>query len=378
MNVHRIDMGDLALRMPRPLAQVFAALTPARPRCGWSAIAVLGVVSLLGTVCAAQAGEERGARRFAFAERHMGVEIKLTFYAAEDAVANRAAQAAFARFAELDRTLSDYQTDSELSRFSASSASGEWVALGPDLWTVLAHAQALSRRSGGAFDVTVGPLVKLWRRARRQREMPSDMRLSEARAVVGYQLLELDAARRSGRLMRPGMRLDLGGIAMGYAADEALAVLRERGISRALVDASGDIVAGDPPPGEIGWRVGLPPAADASAPPEQFLALANAAITASGDAFQFVELDGRRYSHIVDPHTGLGLTDRTTVTIVAPTCIVADSLATAVAVLGPGRGAALVDKTPGASLRIVRLSGETPEVITSAGFADLPQAPTAR
>src|SRR6185437_3752892 len=105
----------------------------------------------------------------------------------------------------------------------------------------------------------------------------------------------------------PGMRLDLGGIAMGYAVDEAMRVLREMGITRALLNASGDILAGDPPPGATGWKIGIAPLASKDGPPSRYVLLANAAVTTAGDAAQFVEIGGRRYSHIVDPHTGLGL-----------------------------------------------------------------------
>ncbi len=149
------------------------------------------------------------------------------------------------------------------------------------------------------------------------------------------------------------MRLDLGGIAAGYAMDEALAVLRSQGVTRALLDASGDIVVGDPPPGERGWRIGVAPQT-ADGPPSQYVVLSNASVTTSGDAFQHVEIGGKRYSHVVDPHTGLGLTDRSAVTLIARDGITADSYATAVSVLGPKRGLELVEATPGAAALIVR------------------------
>jgi thiamine biosynthesis lipoprotein len=218
---------------------------------------------------------------------------------------------------------------------------------------VLTAAQSLSEKSNGAFDATVGPLVKLWRRARREQQMPSSGRLEEARSAVGYQHLKLDPAARTARLERPGMRLDLGGIAAGYAMDEALAVLRSQGVSRALLDASGDIVVGDPPPHQRGWRIGVAPRS-ADGPPSQYVLLSNSAVTTSGDAFQHVEIGGKRYSHIVDPHTGLGLTDRSAVTLIAHDGITADSYATAVCVLGPKRGLELVEATPGAAALIVR------------------------
>lgn len=292
-------------------------------------------------------------RRFEFQQTHMGAPVKITLYATDDGSANQAADAAFARFAELDQVMSDYKADSELSRLSGSAGSGRAVMLSDDLWTVLDRSQRLSEASQGAFDITVGPYVRLWRRARRSKELPSAQRLEEAGRLVDYHLLRLDLERHTAKLLKPGMRLDLGGIGTGYAVDEALAVLAQRGVTRALIDASGDIGAAEPPPGESGWKIGIAPL-HAAGPPSRYLSLRNSAVTTSGDAFQHVVIDGRRYSHIVDPRTGLGLTAPSSVTVLAADCITADSLATAVSVLGPERGLDLIDRTPHAAVLIVR------------------------
>lgn len=291
--------------------------------------------------------------RFEFQQVHMGVPIKLVLYAADRPTANKAADAAFERIAQLDRIMSDYQPDSELSALSRTAGAGRAVGLSDDLWTVLSRAQKLSEATDGAFDVTVGPYVRLWRRARRSREFPSAERLAEARQAVGYRKLKLEDQRRTAELLAAGMRLDLGGIAAGYAADEALKTLKTHGVDRVLIDISGDILAGEPPPDREAWRVGVAPTTPAG-PPTRYVALRNAALTVSGDAFQHVVIDGRRYSHIVDPRTGLGLTDQSTVTVVAADCITADSLATAVSVLGPAPGLRLIDETPGAAALIMR------------------------
>jgi thiamine biosynthesis lipoprotein len=154
-------------------------------------------------------------------------------------------------------------------------------------------------------------------------------------------------------LLKRGMLLDLGGIAVGYAVDEALAVLKARGIASALIDGSGDIGVSDAPPGQAGWRIGIAPL-DADKEPSRFLILKNAAVTTSGDAFQFVEFEGKRYSHIVDPKTGLGLVDHSSVTVIARNCTIADSYTKVVSVLGPERGLKLIDETPGAAAIVVR------------------------
>jgi thiamine biosynthesis lipoprotein len=313
----------------------------------------------------AEAGEPQ---RFRFQQTHMGMLVELTLYAANEQAANAAAQAAFERFAQLDSILSDYKPESELSRLSATAGSGTAVKLSDDLWFVLSRAQRLARDTGGAFDVTVGPLTKMWRSARRAKEFPPSRRLVAGLVATGYESLVLDEAAHTAMLLKPGMRLDLGGIAAGYAVDEALKVLRERGYPQALVDASGDIAVGDPPPGKQGWRLGIMPEGG-SGPPTRWLILANAAVTTSGDAYQFVEIEGKRYSHIVDPRTGLGLTTRMSATIVAPDCITADSVATAVCVSGPERGLAIIERDEKLSALITIAGDPTPGVIESKRFA---------
>jgi thiamine biosynthesis lipoprotein len=322
-------------------------------------------LGLSSVACAAGSGVELG--RFESTQPQMGVPFKIILYAPDEAAAKGAFDAAFTHIAALNRILSDYDPDSELSRLSATAGTGHEVPIGQHLWTVLSRSQALAEATDGAFDVTVGPYVRLWRRARRSKEMPTAERLSEARAAVGYRLLTLDLERRTAQLQQPGMRLDLGGIAMGYAVDRALEILRKRGITRALIDASGDIGVGDPPPGKPGWTIGVVPL-EADGTPSVNILLSNAAVTTSGDAFQHVVIGGQRYSHIVDPHTGLGLTDHSGVTVIAPDCTTADSLATAVSVLGPKAGLKLIERTPGAAALIVRSTDGPPETFPSRRF----------
>lgn len=312
-------------------------------------------------------------RRFEFTEVHMAMPFKLLFYAADEATANRAAKAAYARIADLNRILSDYDPQSELSRLSAGGPQAGTVKLSEPLWLVLSRSQELARQSDGAFDATVGPYVRLWRRARREKQMPSNERLAAARAAVGYEFLKLDSQRRTAQLLRPGMRLDLGGIAAGYAVDEAMAMLKEHGILSALIDASGDVAVSDPPPGKAGWRIGIAPLTT-DGPPSQYLLLANCAVTTAGDAYQFVILGGKRYSHIVNPKTGLGMTDQSTIVVVAKDCITADGLDTAVSAMEPAAALELVDKTPGAAALILRLNGERLEQLESSRWRAIPRA----
>jgi thiamine biosynthesis lipoprotein len=302
----------------------------------------------------------------------MGTLFQITLYAPEEAVAARANKAAFARVAELDAMMSDYRRESELMRLCSRSG-GPPVPVSGDLFTVLDRAQNVSRRSGGAFDVTVGPAVRLWRRARRTQLMPDPDDLAQVRALVGYDKMRLDPLKKTVQLTKPGMQLDLGGIAKGFAADQALAVLKKRGMARALVVAGGEVVMGCPPPGAAAWVVGIAPLDNPQNKPHRNLLLQNAAVSTSGDAEQFVEIGGKRYSHLLDPRTGIGLVGRSSVTVVAPDGLTADSLTKVVAVLGPEKGFPIVEETPGAACLVVRKTDRGEEVIASPRFAGIPQ-----
>jgi thiamine biosynthesis lipoprotein len=298
----------------------------------------------------------------------MGVPFRIVLYAPDKEHAQAAAKAAFDRVAELNEIMSDYETNSELSVLSASAGQGKAVKLSPELWLVLSRAQALAEESGGAFDITVGPYVSLWRKARRERKLPDPAKLEAARAAVGYQKLHLNPKDHTAELMVPGMRLDLGGIGKGYALDEAMAVLNSKSLGRALISGGGDLLVGDPPPGKRGWRIELPPLDASNAPPARFVELRNAALSTSGDLYQRLEIEGKRYSHLVDPHTGIGLTDHSLVTVIAPDGITADSLTKVASILPWERALKLCERRTGVAVRVVRKPGQEVEVHESSRF----------
>lgn len=274
----------------------------------------------------------------------MGIDARIEVYASRQDVAVKACDAAFRRIAELEAIMSDYRPDSEIMRLAGKAGTGP-VRISPDLFRVLERAQTFSVQTDGSFDVTVGPLVQLWRRARKEGKLPDSVELERARQLVGFQKLQLNRRRRTARLETPGMRIDLGGIAKGYAADEALAVLRRFGLRSALIEMGGDIVLGDAPPKSLGWRV-LVPNASAGAPKEMLLR--NCAISSSGDTEQFVVIDGKRYSHVVDPKTGYGLTRRAQASVIVRDGFTSDPLSTALTLVNDRQRAELLGRFPGA------------------------------
>ena len=308
-------------------------------------LAICCIVGLGLGATSAVAALDPPLTRYEYAEPHMGTLVRIVLYAPDEATAKKAAKAAFERIAELNRSMSDYLDDSEITRLSKSSG-GLPVAVSDDLFTVLEMSQEVARLSDGAFDVTVGPVVQLWRRSRRTRELPRPDDLKKALAVVGYKNLRLDKSTRTVQLLVAGMKLDVGGIAKGYAADMMLAILRRFGITRAMIAVGGDIAVGDAPPEANGWKIAIDTPTGKDGKTNYVLLLHNQAVSTAGDANQFVTIDGKRYSHIVDPKTGMGLVGKRSVTIVARTGLVTDGFDTAVCVMGREKGMKLVEDRP--------------------------------
>lgn len=327
----------------------------------------MAVWLILSLAAAGGPAETPALKRYTFAEPHMGTRFRIVLYAADGDVARKASKAAFDRITALDACMSDYKDDSELMRLCARAGEGP-VRVSEELFFVLSKAQEVSRMSGGAFDVTVGPVVRLWRRARRTKTLPDPEKLAKVRVLVGYTKMHLDARARTAELAQPGMLLDLGGIAKGYAADEALAVLKKHGIDRALVAAGGDIAVSGPPPDAEGWKIAIAPLAGGDEAKGPTFLLAYGAVSTSGDAEQFVEIDGKRYSHIVDPRTGIGLLGRMSATVKANDGITADSMTKVLAVLGPTKGMPLVESIKGTACIFTRKDGDVNDTVISDKF----------
>jgi arylsulfatase A len=309
----------------------------------WAAI-IVSALALSGV------GKSADPARHEFTSNHMGTQFRYVTYG-DKVVAESARAKADARVAELEAIFSDYKADSEIMTLCKANNREPNVprAVSKDVVIVLKKALGLSKESDGAFDVTVGPLTQIWRITRRTQRLPDPKELAEAKAKVGYGKVTLDEVKGTVTLAVPGMRLDFGGIVKGYAADEALKIFASAGLKQTLIAASGDVRVGDAPPGQAGWEVEV---ADPEGGKALTVTLVNEAISTSGDLFQFVEIDGKRYSHILNPQTGLGLPGRRAVTVIAKSGIDADSLTKACSLLPADAAMKWLTTKDGTSVRI--------------------------
>jgi len=303
-------------------------------------------------------------QRFTAERPVMGTLARITIYTESSSTAVRAFRAAFDLLDSLEAELSDYRPGSELNRLCRDAAAGP-VVVSEDLYRVLEASATLAEETGGAFDVTAGPVSLLWREARRLGRVPDPAAIARARRLTGYGKITLDPATRSVRLASAGMRLDLGGIAKGYAAGRALASLRAADIERAMVVIGGDIATGAPPPDKPFWRIRVAAAEKGN---HTVIDVRDCGVSTSGDRSQHLDLDGKRLSHIFDARTGAALSGAAAITVVAPSATQADGLATALSVIGPRRAAVLARRHSGVIVLATR-PGKASEILL---WRDLP------
>lgn len=282
-----------------------------------------------------------------FVRATMGGAGRITICAENEDAARRAAAAAFARLDEIELALSDYREDSEAATLAARP--GRWHAASPTLAAAIEASRRVGEASDGRFDVTVGPLTRLWRDARRRGTPPDAAAIAAARRSVGWDLLGM--RRVDGRLEirfeTSGMALDFGGIGKGFGADEALAVLAAQGCPAAIVDLGGDIAIGAAPQGRGGWRIAI---ARPGGGPAEILELAECGIATSGDREQHLAIGDDRHSHLLDPRSGVAANHAPTATVVARSAAIADALATAISLLEPAEAARLVERLDAAAI----------------------------
>jgi len=281
----------------------------------------------------------------------MGTFARIVAIAPNSRTAKKSIEAALDQIRSIDELMSDFKPDSEISRVN-NNAFTRAVKVSEATFEVLQKSIEFSKLSAGAFDITIGPVVNLWREAAEANSVPTDPELSDARSKVGFDKLILDANEMTVRFTVDGMRLDLGGIAKGYAIDKAVETMQSCGATGAMVDIGGDIRCfGTPPKPRLHWLIGLQ---DPNVTTHDLdigttlltLKLSDAAIATSGVYRRFVLIDGKKYSHIFDTKTGRSSDRLTSVTIISTDAITADALATTVSVMGPEKGLALIENLP--------------------------------
>lgn len=269
----------------------------------------------------------------------------------------------------INHACSDYEIASELSKLNRCPA-GEAFALSPALCEILGSALELARLTNGAYDPTMGAHTLHWRKSRRTGELPTKQEVASAMRSTGWQNLELDRKQRTVVKRVEGMRIDLGGIAKGYAADRMFEYLTKLGLKHVSVTAGGDLRLGTSIAAGGSWPVELRTLASGVGKKSPIIHLQNTAVSTSGDLHQWIEIGGKRYSHIVDPTTGLGLTTRISATVIAPSATYSDALATALCV-APHQAEQIRASVPGLEYMIVSLENDGKQSVQkSPGFPD--------
>ena len=271
-------------------------------------------------------------RKFSYSEMKMGSAFNLIIVSADSNKANHLARKSYELVDSLNHIFSNYDSSSELSKINASAGLLPYK-MSRAMLDLVQKSQYAYIQSKGAYDISIGPLSSLWRNARKAKLFPEASTVLATKKLVGFAQVKIN--KRLGTIFLPNanMQLDFGGIAKGYIAQWVINFLKANGIQQALVDAGGDIVMSGPPLNQQGWLIGvnLPETTDQLL--NKKLQLSNCSVATSGDVYQFIEYKGVKYSHIINPLTGYGVTNLRNVTIVAKTGATADWLATACSIL---------------------------------------------
>lgn len=270
----------------------------------------------------------------------MGTYATVTVYAADRETAAEAAAEALGELHRIETVMSNWLEDSEISRLNRESRGSPYKVSG-ELFSLIDSSLHYSDLTSGSFDITARPLVRLWGFQGGTAKLPTRNEIEDARNLIGHGRIILD--RDSSTVVVPeGMSLDLAGIAKGYALDRSVALMKERGITSAVINLGGNVFALGHPPGKAGWTVGIrdPNKRDRIV---GSIKLKDEAIATSGNYENYVVIDGVRYGHIIDPRTGRPAEGILSVSVVAPTALASDALATGLFVLGPGAGRSIVE-----------------------------------
>jgi len=272
-------------------------------------------------------------QRYEFKHEQMGTQFRLILYGNDKTKAQNTINQCITRINQLNLILSDYESTSEISQLSATAGSGQKIKVSWELWTILKKANFYAKKSDGAFDISIGPLSKLWRSMFRRQEVFNGVKINSAKNKIGFRKIKFHPISKKIQLIQKGMRLDAGGIAKGFTVDEVVKILQKNGFTQFLVDGGGDIYVGNPPPDQLGWQISIIMEDSTGFKTEKFLSLKNTAIASSGDTYRFLVWEGKRYSHIIDPRTGYGVIDKKIINVQGKTCMQADAIASTLSVL---------------------------------------------
>ncbi len=272
-------------------------------------------------------------QRFVFTEPKMGSPFTIIVYNKDSLYVKAAAVDCFRFVDSMNAIFSDYDSTSELSNLRFVAGFETFIKPSPMLYDILQHSYEAWKQSENKFDVTIGVLTHLWRNVLKTNTFPLKNDIEFAQSQSGFKNVIIDTIEKKIKILKPGLRFDLGGIAKGYVAQKVIDLLKTKNILSALVDAGGDIVTGDPPPGLQHWRLGIALPQSEVLKANKNIFVSNAAVATSGATYQHIEHKGKQYSHIIDPKSGYGITFKRNVTVVAKDGAEADWLASACSVL---------------------------------------------
>jgi thiamine biosynthesis lipoprotein len=295
-------------------------------------------------------------KRFEFPNSKMGSSFNIIFYHTDSAEAISLSKECFLIVDSLNNIFSDYSSESEVGKLALQKSLTD-IKLSDELFAMIIRSKDAWKRSGKTFDVTIGALTQLWRKAKKENRFPSEAEIKAAKELIGFKNLTINESSKTISFKKPGTSLDFGGIVPGYVAQRVIDLLKTKNINIALVDASGDIVTGDAPPGKDGWTIGINLPENQSEIWDKKLELKNLAVSTSGDVYRYTIHNGIKYSHIIDPRTGYGVTSQRNVTVITNYGTDADWLATACSILSIKKALKLAKKEHAAIL-IATMNGE--------------------
>lgn len=297
----------------------------------------------------------------------MGTQVSITVYCEDGEKAARAMEAAFSKISALEAILSKQWKGSDIDRLNSAPDGKAKVA--PEAFEVIKRAIDYGRITLGAFDVTVEPLLKLWEKAEKENSLPTAAATKRALYMAGYDHISLQPETLEVKFDKPGMKIDIGGIAKGYIVGEAVKALKAQGVSKALITAGGDMYALGANPERGAWNIGI---RNPLKPEEniRFINVSDRAVSTSGHYMRFYTVKGKQYSHIVDPRTGYPAKNNVvSVTLIGTDDTAVDALTKSIVVLGPEKGLAVIESQPGVDALVMTWDGVKMEYLQTPGFA---------